>query len=448
MSNSAGPKIVRDSSLIVNIDPANYKSYPAGQDPYVNSVSLMLDFEGSFSDKSINNLIVTANGNAQISTTQVKFGNSSGYFDGVGDYLTIANSSLFAMGSGAFTIEFWYYPLASLTNGGLVDLRSSAASSTGLLIRQGDGASSGTTITCWAGTAGGTTPATQTGLNLNAWNHIAVVRDSSNNLTVYINGVGGTSVTRAINLTDQNFRFAAFIDATGSPNAANGYFDDFRITKGVARFTSNFTPPSAPLPLPGRLTDVTSSKAVGTITSTTFDSTNQGSLVFNGTSSNVYYPSNTLYSFGTGDFTLESFVTVNAATTIKPIAQNDPVGTSQNDKWWLAYDSSVAGLRFGRHFTSTYASCAWTPVSGQWYHVAAVRSSNLMYFYINGISQSVTNQTSMSGISYSQNGLSIGAMSTPYYLNGKIASFKMYNKGLTSTEIYNNFAANRGRFGV
>ena len=184
------------------------------------------------------------------------------------------------------------------------------------------------------------------------------------------------------------------------------------------------------------------------MTSCTFNSANQGSIVFDGSASKVYYPSNTSYSFGTGNFTIESFCQVNLLTNSRPIAQNDAVGISQNDKWWLAYDATAAGLRFGRHFTSTYSSCSWTPVSGQWYHVAAVRSSNLMYFYINGISQSVTNQSSMSGISYSQNGLTIGGLSTPYYLNGKIASFKMYNKGLTSTEIYNNFAANRGRFGV
>jgi hypothetical protein len=187
-------------------------------------------------------------------------------------------------------------------------------------------------------------------------------------------------------------------------------------------------------------------KAVGTMTSCTFSSGNQGSLVFNGTSSMVYYPSNTLYSFGTGNFTLESFVTINAATTYKPIAQNDPVGTSQNDKWWLAYDSSISALRFGRHFTSTYSSCPWTPVSGQWYHVAAVRSSNLMYFYINGISQSVTNQTSMSGISFSQNGLTIGGLSTPYYLNGNIANFRMYNTALNANQIVQNYNATKGRF--
>jgi len=193
-------------------------------------------------------------------------------------------------------------------------------------------------------------------------------------------------------------------------------------------------------------TGLAGNKAVGAMTSCTFSSANQGSIVFNGTSSTVYYPSNTNYSFGTGNFTLESFVTLNVATSNKPIAQNDAVGVSQNDKWWLAYDASAPGLRLGRHFTSTNSYCAWSPVSGQWYHVAAVRSSNLIYLYINGVSQAVTNQPGMSGVSFSQNGLTIGAISTPYYWNGNIANFRMYNTDLSANQIVQNYNATKGRF--
>lgn len=193
-------------------------------------------------------------------------------------------------------------------------------------------------------------------------------------------------------------------------------------------------------------TGLAGNKAVGAMTSCTFSSANQGSIVFNGSSSRVYYPSNAAYSFGTGDFTLESFVTLNVATSNKPIAQNDAVGMSQNDKWWISYDATAPGLRLGRHFTATNAYCAWSPASGTWYHVAAVRSSNLMYFYIDGVSRSVTSQSAMSGVSFSQNGLTIGSISTPYYWNGNIANFRMYNKALTANEIIQNYNATKGRF--
>jgi len=186
-------------------------------------------------------------------------------------------------------------------------------------------------------------------------------------------------------------------------------------------------------------------KSIGTMSNCTFDSGSQGSVVFNGTSSMVYYPSNSNYSFGTGDFTLESYCQVNLFTNIRPIVQNDAVGTSSNNKWWLGYTSST--LRFGQHSTSNGATCPWSPSSGIWYHIAATRISGLMYLYINGVSQAVTSQSIMNGVSFSQNGLSIGAISTPYYLNGNISLFRMYNIGLNSNQILQNYNATKGRFG-
>ena len=88
--------------------------------------------------------------------------------------------------------------------------------------------------------------------------------------------------------------------------------------------------------------NLTQNKAVGAMSNCTFSSANQGSIVFNGTSSVVYYPSNSSYSFGTGDFTLESFCQVNLLTNSRPIAQNDAVGTSTNNKWWWAYDATAS----------------------------------------------------------------------------------------------------------
>jgi hypothetical protein len=194
-------------------------------------------------------------------------------------------------------------------------------------------------------------------------------------------------------------------------------------------------------------TGLSQNKAVGTMTSCTFSSGNQGSIAFNGTSSRVYYPSNTTYSFGTNNFTVDFWVYFNSvAGAIVPICQSDAVGTSSSDKWWIGLTSNQ--LRLGQHSTANGAYCAWSPSTGIWYNGLIQRSSGTVSIFINGISQSVTNPTIFSATSFSQNGLSIGAMSTPYYLNGNIANFKMYNQRLTSSEVYNNFVANRGRFGV
>ena len=76
--------------MIANII-RNAKKTVTGGDPYYSAVSLLLPMDGTngsttFTDSSLNGLTVTAVGNAQISTTQSKYGGASGYFDGTGDY--------------------------------------------------------------------------------------------------------------------------------------------------------------------------------------------------------------------------------------------------------------------------------------------------------------------------------------------------------------------------
>ena len=68
-------------------------------DPYYGYTSLLLNMDGangstSFTDSGPNALAVTAVGNAQISTTQSKYGGASAYFDGAGDYLTTPENSI------------------------------------------------------------------------------------------------------------------------------------------------------------------------------------------------------------------------------------------------------------------------------------------------------------------------------------------------------------------
>jgi hypothetical protein len=87
--------------------------------------ALLLHMDGSngsttFTDSSSNALTVTANGNAQISTAQSKFGGASAAFDGDGDFLSIASNVAFAFGAAAFTIECWAYQSATPNGTGLI----------------------------------------------------------------------------------------------------------------------------------------------------------------------------------------------------------------------------------------------------------------------------------------------------------------------------------------
>jgi hypothetical protein len=207
-------------------------------DPNFSSVSLLLHMDGSngsttFTDSSSNALTVTANGNAQISTAQSKFGGASGLFDGNGDYLLVPADGT-AIGTGDFTIEGWirtvaadgYRCIASLVPSS--DDNSLYVYSNTIIWYEGG-------IRCQSAT-----------FTNNTWYHIAATR-SSGTVRVFLDGaVSGTTFSSTANIGNNTTR----IGTRGAANLEwfNGYIDDLRITKGVARYTANFTPPTAAFP--------------------------------------------------------------------------------------------------------------------------------------------------------------------------------------------------------
>lgn len=187
---------------------------------------------------------VTPNGNAQISTAQSQFGGASCLLDGAGDYLSIPSTTDFAF-PGDFTIEFWMYcsngngDAASLLinrngGGGALDgIYSYAASNgTNCSINFGFGdASSSSSIISTAQT-----------VSLNAWHHIAFVRNGTG-FDIYVDGTSGASGTSSISITSNRAMWIGWdaLNAVGGTDY-NGYLDEIRITKGTARYTGNFTP--------------------------------------------------------------------------------------------------------------------------------------------------------------------------------------------------------------
>jgi hypothetical protein len=162
------------------------------------------------------------------------------YFDGTGDYLQIPDSADWDFGTGAFTIDLWFYPTATTSNQNLIHTVTGTASDVQFNVIYYPGGvnnvimNSGTA----AKNAGGT------GLTQNVWSHIAVVRDGSNNLDIYINGTkSGSTYTGSWNITSSS----AIQIGNGASNGGSmttGYMDSIRVSKGVARWTSNFTPPT------------------------------------------------------------------------------------------------------------------------------------------------------------------------------------------------------------
>ncbi len=172
------------------------------------------------------------------------------------------------------------------------------------------------------------------------------------------------------------------------------------------------------------------------ITSTeVFETT--GSVQFDGSGDYLSVASSSDFAFGTGDFTIECWINLNSLPTtnaISGIVQNDIVDISSNDKWWFGVinDAGTQRLSFGRHSTSTRSYVDWFLNTNTWYYVTVVRQSGTIKLFIDGIIQTVTNSTIFNGISFSQNGVSVGAISTPYYFNGHISNLRI----LKGTALY------------
>jgi hypothetical protein len=223
---------------------------PSYKDPDFANVSLLLHGNGTngsttITDSSPTPKTVTAVGNAQISTAVADpFGNSSKgviAVDGTGDYLDTGSNSAFGYGLNDFTIEFWIYRNASTALQGFLDQRTGIETvlaptlyiSSNSFFYFANGANR---------ISGGTLAASQ-------WVHIAVSR-SGTATKLFANGVQvGSTFTDTLDYIDSPVRIGGANGGAGPGLASlNGYIDDLRITKGIARYTANFTPPTAQFP--------------------------------------------------------------------------------------------------------------------------------------------------------------------------------------------------------
>lgn len=229
----------------------------SGGDPYFANVSLLLHMDGAngsttFTDKSPSPKTVSAGGNAQISTAQSKFGGASCLLDGSGDYLVIpGGSSDFDISSQDLTAECFILLNTGETNGFIFDNRGVA----GTWYSNWNLAVIGGKIRAELGrqaSAPGSVQASFTGvttLSAGVWYHIAFVRNGAN-ASIYING--NLDATSSAGSPLANAVIGAFYIGYEESQSSSYYLDSFidevRITKGVARYTANFTPPVSPFP--------------------------------------------------------------------------------------------------------------------------------------------------------------------------------------------------------
>jgi hypothetical protein len=217
-----------------------------------NTMLLMNMDKAAIADKS-SKVVAETVGDTKLSTAVKKYGSASMYFDGTGDYLTFATNPQYAFGTGDFTIECWVNSAnVSSSQKGFLQTSDTAGGfqtsyTSGITFLFGAGASggnavslSGAIVSNIAGTYVGSSTAV---ITADTWTHVALVR-SSGTATMYVNGISVGSASAPGNCTGNNLVVGGYY-STGY--LYSGYLDDLRITKGYARYTANFTPPTEAL---------------------------------------------------------------------------------------------------------------------------------------------------------------------------------------------------------
>lgn len=379
-------------------------------DSYFSNVVLLLHMDGNnggttFTDSSSYAHTITANGACQTITGTKKFGTASGRFAANPDYLSLPNTNM-NFGTGDFTVEFWLY----------YDSTQQAASygcffdngSQGVFLSFG---SSKTNIIFYSPNGGITdTTGYAHGMTNGNWYHLAFVRNG-NSCKCYVNGSSiGTWTSNGGSMSPAGGTLAYVGEYTGGLSySPGGYIDDFRITKGVARYTSNFAVPTGAFPdsgaSGGSSTDPYFANVIalfhcdGTNGSTTF--TDNSSSPKTVTAGNTSISTST-YKFGTGSANFGSsnngYLSFNTELTI--------TGDYTLEFW--AYLTGISGsgysIGFGAtsvnsqvpqfhsdgHFGYYNNGSSFNTGTGKfslntWFHCAVVRSSNTVKIYVNGV---------------------------------------------------------------
>lgn len=235
-------------------------------DPYIDNVLLLLNCNGvnggtSFVDSSPYARTVTraafdVSPTATTSTSVKKYGSAS-VLIGTGDNtqrLNVPTSSDWNFGSGDFTFEIWAYVTAYINGNpgnvqGLMGRGDTPQASPSFFfgLQMGNGTSFQRGIHFYVGTGGGTSNLYQSLENgsyaLNTWHHVAACRSGAN-LRLFCNGIQVGSTHNIGTTSMYHSSFDLHVGRWyGYAGSIIGYIDDARITKGVARYTSNFTPP-------------------------------------------------------------------------------------------------------------------------------------------------------------------------------------------------------------
>ena len=334
----------------------------------------------------------------------------SAFFDGSGDYYTVPYSSSINILSGDFTVEGWVN--ATLIGTGSRQIGGQWQQTTGQGGWQlGIDTSGFITVAFGAATEATGIITSSVAIAVNTWYHIALVRNGSV-FTLYINGVSRGTYTSAATraaLTSIPTTFGNWLSSSGTFPASGsadfrGYLADYRIVKGTAVYTSNFTPPTAPLTaisgtgllcfaspyavdLSGNNNTFTITGSTRTTPQTPYPATAAYSAAVNGSS--MFFDGSTYLQLSsgiavpaTGTFTIEFWLYITVSGLQILVSQ---YSTGTSNRWHFTIDNYTGyKLTFAHGTASTVVGSTVVPLQ-QWNHCAVTRdSSNNLRIFLNG----------------------------------------------------------------
>lgn len=247
MSNLILPRRLREGRQLVGphkqkgfiINPYAFGSTPT--DPFYSSVTALLHMDGTngsttFTDQTGGSY--GAVGNAQLTTTDAMFGSACGLFDGAGDFVGgPADNARFQFGTGDFTIEGWLK--TAVKDKVIADFRAGGAPAGIVIYTKATNGFLG----AFTG-AGSVEVLGATDVCDNAWHAFAFSRNSGT-MRIFLGGALDGSGTMSGNM---NGSAAIRIAASNTGTLSwDGRLDEFRVTKGVGRYTTGYTP-TGPFP--------------------------------------------------------------------------------------------------------------------------------------------------------------------------------------------------------
>ena len=378
------------------------------------NTALLLQFTNSSIRNETGKCNLALAGNAKISTTngRASWGGSSVYLDSA-SYLYAPTDTTRAFGTGNFTVEAWVYLTSySVANASVIldtlPLGGAGAHANSIIMSiNSTGYPLVFTNSAWS-TAGSIQ------VPLNTWTHVSYQRGYAGSLQIFVNGQRALDISLTLNDTLGGLTVGAVSDNVSLTGyRLNGYIEDLRITKGVAR-TGYFNLPTEAWPRIGLpATDATgktvtnTSIALSPLVKKFSYNTSMRSGSPNTSTFAVNSAVETSLVFGLDDFTIEMWVyRVSTVATSVMLLDYRPLTT--NGIYIVLYSASTSASPIIFHTNNAaQITSITTPPLNAWTHVALCRKSGSTRLFINGVQE---------GITYADSNAYLGATGRPLFL--------------------------------